>query len=55
MHNLLTIEAGDELLKLHTKLLQHEPFFRAYVARLGPARWHKLFTMRRNNAVTSSG
>lgn len=36
VHNMLTIEQADELLKLQPMLLQHEPFIRAYVARLAP-------------------
>ncbi len=36
VHNLLTLEQLDELLKLRPGLLQHEPFIRAYVARLAP-------------------
>ena len=36
VHGLLTIEQLDELLKLRPGLLQHEPFIRAYVARLAP-------------------
>lgn len=37
VHGLLTIEQLDELLKLQPSLLQHEPFIRAYVARLSPS------------------
>ena len=36
VHNLLTLEQLDELLKQRPALLQHEPFIRAYVARLAP-------------------
>ena len=40
VHGLLTIEQLDELLKLQPALLQHEPFIRAYVARLAPPDGH---------------
>ncbi len=36
VHAMLTLEQLDELLSLRPGLLQHEPFIRAYVARLAP-------------------
>ncbi|MCC6509716.1 MAG: hypothetical protein IT423_11445, partial [Pirellulaceae bacterium] len=59
IHQLLTLEQLDELLKLRTNLIGHEPFIRTYLSRLAPpdhvdaddAREQRLYLERMLNFV----